>query len=74
MYECHCGLENVLCSWGHDEYLYQILKNNINVLPEEALYIIRYHSLYAYHTDGAYKYLANEYDDKEMLSLVRIIQ
>jgi inositol oxygenase len=23
MYEENCGLESVLMSWGHDEYLYQ---------------------------------------------------
>jgi len=71
MYECHCGLENVTCSWGHDEYLYQILKNNTHALPEEALYIIRYHSLYAYHTHGAYKYLAND-KDKEMFHWLKL--
>ena len=24
MYEKNCGLDNVLMSWGHDEYLYQV--------------------------------------------------
>ena len=27
VYSKNCGLENVKMSWGHDEYLYQILKN-----------------------------------------------
>ena len=45
-------------------FLLYYLENNINILPEEALYIIRYHSLYAYHTHGAYKYLANDKDNK----------
>jgi len=49
-----------MCSWGHDEYLYQILKYSCVDLPEEALYIIRYHS---YHTYDAYNYFANEYDN-----------
>jgi len=40
VYEPNCGLKNVKMSWGHDEYLYQIMKP---YLPEEALYMIRYH-------------------------------
>jgi len=59
IYKKHCGLENVKMSWGHDEYLYQILKDN---LPEPALYIIRYHSFYAQHQDNAYAHLMNEKD------------
>lgn len=26
IYEPHCGLDNVLLSWGHDEYLYNVFK------------------------------------------------
>ena len=36
IYKEKCGLFNVECSWGHDEYLYQVLKHNKNNLPEEA--------------------------------------
>jgi hypothetical protein len=35
-----------MMSWGHDEYMYQVLKHNKSNLPEEALYIIRYASVY----------------------------
>ena len=44
-YQTFCGLENIMCSWGHDKYLYQILKSekNPNYLPEEALYIVIFH-------------------------------
>jgi inositol oxygenase len=38
--EC-CGLDNLLMSWGHDEFLYQVLLNAKTTLPETALYIIR---------------------------------
>ena len=31
-------------------------------LPKEALYIIRYHSLYAWHDKGEYEALESEYD------------
>ena len=54
IYKEKCGLFNVECSWGHDEYLYQVLKHNKINLPEEALYIIRYHSLYPYHKEDYY--------------------
>jgi inositol oxygenase len=64
IYKPGCGLDNVKCSWGHDEYLYQILKhNNIN-LPNEAFYIIRYHSLYAHHKENSYSHLMDDYDKK----------
>jgi len=68
IYEPHCGLENVRMSWGHDEYLYQVMKD---YLPQEALYVIRYHSFYAAHKEGAYDYLMNEYD-KQMMPLVHL--
>jgi inositol oxygenase len=63
IYSPHCGLNNVLMSWGHDEYLYQVVKN---YLPEQALYIIRYHSFYAAHKEGAYDYLMDDYDKSMM--------
>lgn len=70
MYEPNCGLDKVLISWGHDEYLYQVLKNHGTTLPEEALYMIRFHSLYPWHTGGDYTHLTNEKDEK-MLYWVR---
>jgi Myo-inositol oxygenase len=41
MYEENCGLDKVMMSWGHDEYMYRMLKHNKSTLPEEAFYIIR---------------------------------
>src|ERR1043166_7673736 len=37
------GLDQVHVSWGHDEYLYHVVKD---YLPQEALYMIRSHSFY----------------------------
>jgi len=64
IYNKECGLDNVLFSWGHDEYLYKILDSNKNpnILPPEALYIIRFHSLYAYHNRSEYMYFQSEKD------------
>jgi inositol oxygenase len=67
VYEKNCGLEHVDMSWGHDEYMYHIAKD---YLPEPALYIIRYHSFYPGHREGAYDYLMNDHD-REMFQWVR---
>lgn len=67
------GLDNVEFSFGHDEYLYQVCVQNKCTLPIEALYIIRYHSFYPWHTYGAYDYLTNE-TDREMLKWVKLFQ
>lgn len=69
MYEESCGLENVLMSWGHDEYIYQVLVHNKTTLPDEALYVVRFHSFYSWHTCGDYMYLCNN-RDAEMLKWV----
>jgi len=62
IYSPHCGLDNVLFSFGHDEYLYQVLKHNRCKIPEIGLKIIRYHSFYAWHKNNAYEYLMSEED------------
>ena len=63
IYEAGCGLDAVHLSWGHDEYLYHLMKP---YLPIEALYMIRYHSFYAWHREGAYGYLTNEQDAENL--------
>jgi len=73
IYEEGTGLDNVHFSFGHDEYLYQVCIQNGSTLPEEALYIIRYHSFYPWHTHGSYTYLTNEKDEK-MLYWVKLFQ
>jgi inositol oxygenase len=67
VYQEHCGLRDVQMSWGHDEYLYHVLKN---YLPEPALYMIRYHSFYAWHREGEYDWLCDDHDH-EMLPWVQ---
>ncbi|KAN0135874.1 DUF706 domain containing protein [Lactarius tabidus] len=69
IYQPQCGLDNVMLSWGHDEYLYHVLKGQSS-LPEEALAMIRYHSFYPWHREGAYAHLTNE-KDKRALAAVR---
>ncbi len=48
-------------SWGHDEYIYQVTRS---YLPEEAQYMLRYHSFYAAHRHGAYRHLMNNQDER----------
>lgn len=71
IYKPNCGLDNVLCSWGHDEYLYQVLRYNKINIPEEAYYIIRFHSLYSYHKNSEYSKITNE-KDKKMLKWLNL--
>ena len=68
IYEEGCGLDKVHMSWGHDEYVYQMMKD---YLPQPALYMLRYHSFYAWHKEGEYDYLLNE-TDKQMLKWVQL--
>lgn len=70
MYEPNCGLGKVLMSFGHDEYMYQVLVGNGTTLPDEALYMVRYHSFYPWHTSGAYDHLCND-KDRKMLEWIR---
>jgi inositol oxygenase len=67
IYEPHCGLQAVHMSWGHDEYLYHVVKDR---LPEEARYMIRYHSFYSAHREGQYQFLMTDHD-REMFRWVR---
>jgi inositol oxygenase len=59
LYPPGCGLDALLLSFGHDEYLYQVLRP---YLPEPALAIVRYHSFYAWHREGAYARFADATD------------
>lgn len=63
IYQEHCGLENVLLSWGHDEYLYHVVRD---YLPAEGLAMIRYHSCYPIHREGEYARLMTEHDHRLM--------
>ncbi|ELT98214.1 hypothetical protein CAPTEDRAFT_207102, partial [Capitella teleta] len=70
VYSENCGLSNVMMSWGHDEYMYRVLKNHPTcTLPEEAFYMIRFHSFYPWHTQKDYMYLCDN-KDTEMLKWV----
>lgn len=63
IYESGCGLDNVHLSWGHDEYLYLATKD---YLPLEAQWMLRYHSCYPIHREGAYQHLLNAADEEKL--------
>ncbi len=66
IYEKECGLDNLIMTFGHDEYLYRVLIDNNSILPELAHRIIRYHSFYPLHKYNAYSEFVNE-EDKELV-------
>ena len=68
VYTRNCGLDNVHMSWGHDEYVYHMMKDYI---PEPGLYMLRYHSFYSQHREHAYNHLMNE-KDQEMFKWVKL--
>ena len=76
-YKENIGFQNILMSWGHDEYLASILEKNESKFPKEAIYIIRFHSFYSWHSpnnfDRGYKNLANDFD-WYMLPLLKYFQ
>lgn len=57
IYEPGCGLDQVVFSYGHDEYTYQILKDH---LPRPQAWMIRYHSFQS--IAGDYLHLFSDED------------
>ncbi|QKJ30594.1 inositol oxygenase [Mucilaginibacter mali] len=68
VYKRNCGLDNVHMSWGHDEYVYHMMKD---YLPEPGLYMLRYHSFYSQHRENAYNHLMSDHDH-EMFKWVNL--
>lgn len=70
MYKPGCGLKNLKFAYGHDEYMYQVLRHNDAQLPEEAFAIVRYHSCYPWHREGNYSELEGP-GDAELKKVVQ---
>lgn len=63
IYKNGCGLDNLIISYGHDEYLYSVLKGNKNhKISKKYMDVIRYHSFYPWHTSGDYREFLCEKD------------
>lgn len=56
IYEKNCGLDKLIISFGHDEYLYGVLKHNkdLHKMTDRTMNMIRYHSLYPWHSYSSY--------------------
>ncbi|XP_016193357.1 inositol oxygenase 2-like [Arachis ipaensis] len=63
VYTKGCGLNNVMMSWGHDDYMY-LVTNSIT------LYMM-YNNLVALHKEGAYAHLMND-EDRENLKWLHV--
>jgi inositol oxygenase len=48
-------------SWGHDAYIGHVVND---YMPKEALYMLRYHSFYPWHQQGAYRHLLSKRDEQ----------
>jgi len=74
IYQPNAGMHNLLYAFGHDEYMYMVLKNHKDcTLPQNAFDVIRFHSLYPWHSGGAYTHFMSEEDEKR-LEVVRRFQ
>ena len=69
IYEKECGIEKLHLSYGHDEYLYNVLKRNKekHKLGNRYLNMIRFHSFYPWHTEKGYQHF-NKTSDEEILN------
>uniref|UniRef100_A0A7S3U4U1 Inositol oxygenase n=1 Tax=Strombidinopsis acuminata TaxID=141414 RepID=A0A7S3U4U1_9SPIT len=88
MYSSQCGFDNVLLSFGHNEYLATVLEGHAQdvaesterpprTLPREAVYLIRYQSFQPWHSPPqgqarGYAHLASE-EDWRMLPLLKAL-
>lgn len=70
IYQEKCGVENLHLSYGHDEYLYNVLLHNVNNLEKKYLDIIRFHSFYPWHTSKEYQYFMKPGDEEIMKNVL----
>ena len=70
IYSPYCGFNSLWMSFGHDEYIYQVMKP---YLPKEALYILRFHSFYPAHFAQGYKHLMSD-EDHMLIPYLKLFQ
>ena len=70
IYSRKIGLSNLVMTWGHDEYLHDVIEYNRKLgnvseaFPYEGSYVIRFHSFYPWHRYEQYKELEDSFDTK----------
>jgi len=72
IYTQNCGIENLTLSFGHDEYLYQVLQYNQGKhrITDKFQQIIRFHSFYPWHTGNSYTHLMKPGDEVIMRNVI----
>jgi len=70
IYKPNCGIDKLIMSWGHDEYLYHVLNNSACSIPDIGLKMVRYHSFYPLHKEGEYLHLLSRDDKIKLLPLL----
>jgi len=72
VYTERCGLDKLNITFGHDEYLYQVLLQNKDKhrMSEKSMNIIKYHSFYPWHTSGDYHEFMNDEDKKTLEDVI----
>jgi inositol oxygenase len=81
IYEKGCGMMNLKFAFGHDEYIYHVVKKHQELLPNserippEGLAILRLHSCYPWHSGGAYReFMSSDGSDEALLNAVKRFQ
>ena len=75
IYNPNCGIENLKLSFGHDEYLYQVLQHNGgHKISRKCQNMIRFHSFYPWHTGKAYTHLMKPGDEIIMQDVLHFNQ
>ena len=72
IYSQGCGVNNLKLSFGHDEYLYMVLKGNNHKLDEKYMQMIKFHSFYPWHTHYSYDYF-NTPSDYNLMKNVQLL-
>lgn len=77
IYSPNIGFKNIEMTFSHDYYLSHVLFNSKHNFPYEAIYIIQFHSFYAWHTpkniSRGYTHLAS-HQDWILLPLLKLFQ
>ena len=73
-YDPGCGIENTIRTVGHDDYLAFALEDMVErgecTLPSESIFIVRFHSLFPWHSNNDYEDLENA-KDRRMKKIVQ---
>ncbi len=70
IYTPGAGMDQFIMAFGHDEYAYRVFANQTS-LKREFLHVLRFHSFYPLHSEGAYQWALHPLD-QDSLKWIRI--